>query len=257
MTGDEAGDSLFGEAMPILEVQNMSMDFGGLRALGDVNFALEEGAILGLIGPNGSGKTTLFNVITGFLKPTSGRVIFSGEDITGHAPHKACKAGIARTFQTNKPFSNMTVLENVMVGLLNGKEPARSMKQARAESEEILALTGLAEKRLTKSGTLGVVGRKRVELARALGAKPKLLLLDEMMSGLNLREIEDVMKLVQEIRASGTTVIVVEHVMKAVLGISDKVMVLSAGEKIFEGSPREVINDQQVIQAYLGEYEHA
>jgi branched-chain amino acid transport system ATP-binding protein len=243
--------------MTILEVQNLTMEFGGLRALGNVSFALEEGGILGLIGPNGSGKTTLFNVITGFLKPTSGKVLFGGEDITGHSPHKACKAGIARTFQTNRPFGTMTVVENVMVGLLNGREPARSMSEARAESEEILALTGLEQKRLVKSGTLGIIDRKRVELARALGAKPKLLLLDEMMSGLNLREIEDVMELVQEIRRSGMTVIVVEHVMKAVLGVSDRVMVLSAGEKIFEGTPHDVINDQQVIQAYLGEYENA
>jgi branched-chain amino acid transport system ATP-binding protein len=243
--------------MTILEVENLSKDFGGLRALANVTFALEEGSILGLIGPNGSGKTTLFNVITGFLRPTSGRVIFGGDDITGNAPYKACKAGIARTFQLNKPFSNMTVLENVMVGLLNGKEPVRSMKDARAESEAILETTGLAEKRLMRSGRLGLVDRKRVELARALGAKPKLLLLDEMMTGLNLREIEDVMKLVQEIRNSGTTVIVVEHVMKAVLGISDRVIVLSAGKKIFEGTPREVINDKQVIEAYLGEYQNA
>jgi branched-chain amino acid transport system ATP-binding protein len=243
--------------MTILEVDGVSMDFGGLRALSNVSFNLEEGSILGLIGPNGSGKTTLFNVITGFLKPTSGRVIFDGSEITGNAPHQACKCGIARTFQLNRPFSNLTVQENIMVGLLNGTEPARSMNEARAESEAILGLTGLEEKRLTKSGRLGIVDRKRVELARALGAKPKLLLLDEMMSGLNLREIEDVMKLVQQIRNSGMTVIVVEHVMKAVLGISDRVIVLSVGEKIFEGAPREVINNQRVIEAYLGEYEHA
>jgi branched-chain amino acid transport system ATP-binding protein len=243
--------------MTILEVQNLEMDFGGLRALADVNFALEEGCILGLLGPNGSGKTTLFNVITGFLNPTSGKVIFDGKDITGHAPYKACKAGIARTFQLNRTFSTMTVLDNVAISLMNGREPLNSMKQARAESEAILARTGLAEKRLTKSGTLGIVDRKRVELARALGARPKLLLLDEMMTGLNLREIEDVMRLVQEIRNTGITVIVVEHVMKAVLGISDRVMVLNAGKKIFEGTPHEVINDRQVVEAYLGEYENA
>jgi branched-chain amino acid transport system ATP-binding protein len=243
--------------MTILEVQNLEMDFGGLRALVDVNFALEEGCILGLIGPNGSGKTTLFNVITGFLKPTSGSVTFCGKDITGHAPYRACKAGIARTFQLNRTFNTMTVLDNVAVSLLNGRESVQNMKLARAEAEAILALIGLAEKRLTKSGTLGIVDRKRVELARALGARPKLLLLDEMMTGLNLREIEDVMRLVQQIRDSGITVIVVEHVMKAVLGISDKVMVLNAGKKIFEGTCHDVVNCQQVIEAYLGEYQNA
>jgi branched-chain amino acid transport system ATP-binding protein len=243
--------------MTILEVQGINMNFGGLRALADIDLALEEGCILGLIGPNGSGKTTLFNVITGFLKPTSGKVIFNCEDITGHAPHKACKAGIARTFQLSRTFSSMTPLDNVAIGLMNGREPLSSMKQARAEAEAILELAGLSEKRLTRSGALGIVDRKRVEVARALGARPKLLLLDETMTGLNLREIEDVMRLVQEIRNSGITVIVVEHVMKAVLGISDRVMVLNAGKKIFEGTPHEVINDQQVIEAYLGEYQNA
>lgn len=182
----------------ILEVENLSKYFGGLRAIGNINFALEEGSILGLIGPNGSGKTTLFNVITGFLKPTSGKVIFNGKEITGNAPYKVCKAGIARTFQLNKPFSNMTVLENVMVGLLNGQEPERSMKQAKAEAESILAVTGLEKKGLMRAGILGIVDRKKVEVARALGAKPKLVLLDEMMAGLNLREIEDAMKLFPE-----------------------------------------------------------
>jgi branched-chain amino acid transport system ATP-binding protein len=243
--------------MTILEVENVSMDFGGLHALAGVSFTLDEGKILGLIGPNGSGKTTLFNVVTGFLKPTTGNVNFGGEDITGNAPYKVCKAGIARTFQLNKPFSTMTVLENVMVGLMNGREPVQSMRQARAESEAILALTGLEDKRLTKSGTLGIVDRKRVEVARALGSKPKLLLLDEMMAGLNLREIEDAMNLVQKIRDAGITVIVVEHVMKAVLGISDEVMVLNVGKVIFEGTCGEVIDCPEVIEAYLGEYDYA
>ena len=243
--------------MTILKVRDLEMDFGGLRALADVSFALEEGCILGLIGPNGSGKTTLFNVITGFLKPTSGKVIFAGQDITGYAPYKVCKAGIARTFQLSRTFSSMTVLDNVAITLMNGREPLNSMKQARADAEPILALTGLAEKRLMKAGMLGIVDRKRVEVARALGAKPKLLLLDEMMAGLNLREIEDAMNLVDGIRDSGTTVIVVEHVMKAVLGMSDKVIVLNVGEVIFEGSCEEVIDCSEVIEAYLGEYEYA
>ena len=240
--------------MTILEVEAISMDFGGLRALEDVSFSLEEGSILGLIGPNGSGKTTLFNVITGFLKPASGKVIFGGDDITGHAPYKVCKAGIARTFQLSRTFGSMTVLDNVAITLMNGRESLNSMKQARADAEPILVLTGLMEKRLVKAGKLGIVDRKRVELARALGAKPKLLLLDEMMAGLNLREIEDAMNLVQEIRNSGITVIVVEHVMKAVLGISEKVMVLNAGEVIFEGACDEVIDCAEVIEAYLGEH---
>ena len=245
------------KTMIILEVENVSMDFGGVHALTGVSFSLDKGSILGLIGPNGSGKTTMFNVITGFLKPTTGSVVFGGEDITRYAPYKVCKAGIARTFQLNKPFSNMTVLENVMVGLMNGREPIRSMMEAREESESILATTGLAEKRQTRSGTLGIVDRKRVELARALGSKPKLLLLDEMMAGLNLREIEDAMELVQKIRDMGITVIVVEHVMKAVLGISDKVMVLNVGNKIFEGTCDEVIDCPEVVEAYLGEYDYA
>ena len=240
--------------MTILEVEAISMDFGGLRALEDVSFSLEEGSILGLIGPNGSGKTTLFNVITGFLKPASGKVIFGGDDITGHAPYKVCKAGIARTFQLSRTFGSMTVLDNVAITLMNGRESLNSMKQARADAEPILVLTGLMEKRLMKAGRLGIVDRKRVELARALGAKPKLLLLDEMMAGLNLREIEDAMNLVQEIRNSGITVIVVEHVMKAVLGISDEVMVLNAGQVIFEGTCDDVIDCAEVIEAYLGEH---
>jgi len=243
--------------MTLLEVENLIQDFGGLRALSGVSFALEQGCILGLIGPNGSGKTTLFNVITGFLKPTSGKVIFGGEDITGHAPYKVCKAGIARTFQLSRTFSNMTVLDNVAITLMNGREPLNSMKQSRAHAEPILALTGLTEKRLMRAGTLGIVDRRRVEVARALGAKPKLLLLDEMMAGLNLREIEDAMALVQGIRDSGTTVIVVEHVMKAVLGISDKVMVLNVGELIFEGTCDQVVDCPEVIEAYLGEYQYA
>ncbi len=243
--------------MTILEVEDISKDFGGLRALVNVSLLLEEGSILGLIGPNGSGKTTLFNVITGFLKPASGRVIFDGSDITGNAPFEACRAGIARTFQLSRTFGSMTVLDNVAISLINGRESLNSIKQARVDAEPILAFTGLMEKRLMKAGMLGIVDRKRVELARALGAKPKLLLLDEMMAGLNLKEIEDAMSLVQEIRNSGTTVIVVEHVMKAVLGISDKVMVLNAGEVIFEGTCDEVIDSPEVVEAYLGEYDYA
>jgi branched-chain amino acid transport system ATP-binding protein len=209
--------------------------------------------IFGLIGPNGSGKTTLFNLITGFLKPDTGRIRFNGRDITGLVSYAICKTGISRTFQLNKPFSTMTVLENVMLGRIYGSEPARSLRQVRAESEELLKLVGLDKKKMVISGTLGVVERRKMEVARALATKPRLLLLDEMMAGLNLREIEDAMYLVEGIRNSGVTVIVVEHVMKAILGISDRVMVLSAGDKIAEGTPDEIVHNKKVIEAYLGE----
>jgi len=239
--------------MPILEVQNISKSFGGLSAVSNVSVTVDAGMIFGLIGPNGSGKTTLFNLITGFLKPDAGRIIFQGKDVTGSAPQQICKAGMARTFQLNKPFSSMTVIENVMVARLYGNQPARSLKEARAESEEVLSLTGLANKQSIRSEALGMVDRRKVEMARALAAKPKLLFLDEVMAGLNLREIEDLMRLLTDLKKFGMTLMVVEHVMKALFGISDYVMVLNAGEKIAEGTPREIIRNRQVVEAYLGE----
>lgn len=238
--------------MLILEVENVSKWFEGLMAVNHVSFTVDEGMIFGLIGPNGSGKTTLFNLITGFLRPNTGKIRFQGRDITGVPPYNVCRAGIGRTFQLNKPFISMTVLENVMVGRIYGNEPARSLRQARVESEELLELTGLDKKRLVIAGALGIVDRKRLEVARALATKPKMLFLDETMAGLNLREIEDVMQLLKGLRNSGVTLMVVEHVMKAVLGISDTVMVLSAGQKIAEGKPKEIVHNKQVIEAYLG-----
>jgi len=239
--------------VPLLEAENLSKQFRGLCAVRDLSFTVNEGMIFGLIGPNGSGKTTLFNLITGFLKPDTGRIRFNGRDITGTASYAICKTGISRTFQLNKLFSSMTVLENVMVGRIYGSEPAWNLRQVRVESEELLELVGLNKKRLVISGALGVVERRKLEVARALATKPRLLLLDEMMAGLNLREIEDAMCLVEGIRNSGVTVIIVEHVMKAILGISDRVMVLSAGDKIAEGTPGEIVHNKKVIEAYLGE----
>jgi branched-chain amino acid transport system ATP-binding protein len=240
--------------MPILGIEKVYKSFGGLMAINNLSLTADEGKILGLIGPNGSGKTTLFNLITGFLKPDMGRIRFNSREITGLAPYKVCAAGIARTFQLSKPFSSMTVLENVISGrLFGGNDPAKTVKQAITESKEILLLTRLEKKQLMNLGTLGMVDHKRVEVARALGTKPKLLLLDEMMAGLNSKEIEDAMEMVEEIRNKGVTVIMVEHVMKAVLGISDTVIVLNAGEKIAEGTPREIMNNECVIEAYLGD----
>ncbi len=239
--------------MVFLEVVNVTKCFGGLTAVNDVSCAVEEGKITGLIGPNGSGKTTLFNLITGFVRPTAGAVRFEGRDITGVPPQTICRAGIARTFQLNKPFNSMTVLENVMVRRLYGNDSARGLKAARIGSEEFLVAVGLQDKRTMPAGALGIVDRRRLEVARALATKPKILFLDEVMAGLNLREIEDAMALVQSLQSAGMTMMIVEHIMKALLGISDHVIVLNAGRKIAEGTPREIVCNAQVIQAYLGE----
>jgi len=238
--------------MPFLQVEKLIKSFGGLMALCEVNFEILEGEIFGVIGPNGSGKTTLFNVITGFLKANSGRVTFMGKDITGLPPHRICRQGIARIFQLVKPFSQLTVLANVMVGRMYGRNPASSMKQARERSAEILNFVGLGNKVEVIASQLTMAERKRMELARALAAQPQVLLLDELMAGLNPAETETAMDLVNKIKDSGITVIMVEHIMKAVLGISDRIIVLNAGEKIAEGPPKEVVRNPLVIEAYLG-----
>ena len=221
-------------------------------ALSQVDFEIYEGEIFGVIGPNGSGKTTLFNVITGFLKANDGKVIFKGKDITGFPSHQICRQGIARIFQLVRPFSQLTVLANVMVGRMYGKDSTPSMKQAREKSIEILNFVGLGNKIEILASQLTMAESKKLELARALAAQPQMLLLDELMAGLNPAETDTAMDLVNKIRDSGITVIMVEHIMKAVLGISDRVMVLNAGMKIAEGPPKEVVKNQLVIEAYLG-----
>jgi branched-chain amino acid transport system ATP-binding protein len=241
----------------LLEVERLSKSFGGLTALRALNFGVNEGEILGLIGPNGSGKTTLFNLITGALKPDSGQVRFRGENITGLKPHQVCQMGIARIFQLVKPFAQMTALQNVMVGRLYGRNPARSLKQATIESRETLDFVGLGDKADIVAGSLTLADRKRLELGRALAARPQLLLLDELMAGLNPVETETAMRLVKNIMDSGITVIMVEHIVKAVVGLSNRMIVINAGEKIAEGAPQQVVNDQQVIEAYLGKTQHA
>jgi branched-chain amino acid transport system ATP-binding protein len=238
--------------MVLLSIDNLSKSFGGLLAINNLSFSVNQGEIIGLIGPNGSGKTTLFNLITGLLKPETGSIRFSGKDITGISPCKICQSGIARTFQLVKPFKRLSLLENVMVGRAYGSEPARNTRQARIEAEQILAFTGLANRCVPVAGMLGLVDRKRLEIARALATKPGLLLLDEMFAGLNSAEMDDSIRLVRKIRDSGVTLIVVEHVMKVIMGLSDRVIAINVGEKIADGTPQEVASNSQVIEAYLG-----
>jgi branched-chain amino acid transport system ATP-binding protein len=238
--------------MSLLQVEKIIKSFGGLMALCEVNFEIHQGEIFGVIGPNGSGKTTLFNVITGFLKANKGKVTFIGKDITGLPPHQICRKGIARIFQIVRPFPQLTTLQNAMVGRTYGREPANNIRRAKEEVVGILNFVGLENKIEVIASQLTMAERKKLELARALAAHPQLLLLDELMAGLNSAETETAMNLVNKIRDSGVTVIMVEHIMKAVLGISDRIIVLNVGEKIAEGPPKEVVKNQQVIEAYLG-----
>jgi len=236
----------------MIEIEGLSKSFGGLMAVKHLNLKIYEGEIFGVIGPNGSGKTTAFNLITGFLKPDDGKVRFKGKDITGIKSHQICKAGIARTFQLVKPFARMTVLQNVMAGRAYGRRPTQGMKQAKSEAEELLEFTGLWSKGSVVASQLGLADRKRLEVTRALATKPDLLLLDEAMAGLNPAEIQDAIRLMKEIRASGITLMLVEHVMQVVLGVSDRIAVISAGEKIAEGKPEYILSNKEVIAAYLG-----
>jgi branched-chain amino acid transport system ATP-binding protein len=243
--------------MAILEIRGVSKSFGGLMVLANVDFDAREKEIVGLIGPNGSGKTTLFNMIMGSLKSDHGSILFRGQEITGLKPHQICRMGVARTFQLTRPFSRMTCLENVMVGRSFGNEPAQGFKETKKEADDVLSRVGLKKKHHVPAASLNIIERKRLELARALATHPQLLLLDEIMAGLNPMEIKAAVELIRQINRSGVTIVIVEHVMKALLGVSERVVVLDAGKKIAEGTPHEVVQNQDVIKAYFGVDIHA
>jgi len=236
----------------ILDVEGLTRRFGGLAAVKDLSFTVEQGEILGLIGPNGSGKTTAFNLITGFITPDDGHIRLDGEEITRLRPHAICVRGIARTFQLVRPFAHLTALENAMVGRLYGRERSATRTSAAAEAGEILAAVGLRGKDRVPTRQLTLVERKRVDLARALATRPRLLLLDEFMAGLTPQEVEAAMVMIRGIRDAGCTIIMIEHLVKAVLGLSDRIVVLNAGQSIAQGPPGVISRDPRVIEAYLG-----
>jgi branched-chain amino acid transport system ATP-binding protein len=237
----------------MLEGTGVTKKFGGLVAVSDFDFSVEQGQIVGLIGPNGSGKTTLFNVITGFYPADGGRVVFKGREITRDKPYQIAKMGIARTFQIVRPLLSLSVLDNVAIAVLYGRENMRSMAKGRTRALEILKFVGLGSKSNILARQLVAAERKRLELARALAIKPEFLLLDETFSGLNDTEIQEAIKLIYRIRDDlGISIFLIEHVMKAVMGTCEKIMVIHYGVKLAEGRPEEVSKNPSVIQAYLG-----
>ena len=239
--------------MPILEGKGVTKYFGGLAAVSKVDFHVDQGEIVGLIGPNGAGKTTLFNLISAALPLTSGEIKFKGQKLNGLKPHQICRMGIARTFQQTKVFPNMPVFQNALVGAFFGSQNRMTAGDASRVASEALEFVGLSAMSAAPARDLTLVNQKRVELARALATKPELLLLDELMAGLNPAEVSEAMELVKKIRDRGITIFIVEHVMKAIMGICERIMVLHHGEKIAEGTCNEIACDKKVIEIYLGE----
>jgi branched-chain amino acid transport system ATP-binding protein len=236
-----------------LVIRGLSKRFGGLRAVQDVSFTVQENETVALIGPNGAGKTTSFHLITGFHRPDSGSVLAFGKEITGLRPHAVCALGMARTFQVAKPFGAMTALDNVMTGAFLRD---RHVAAARAKALEAIEFVGLAAKERTAAKDLTTIDQRRLEMARALATEPRILLLDEVMAGLNPAEIDQAVALVKKLASRGLTIVIVEHVMRAIMAVARHIVVLDHGQKIAEGTPKEIVENPEVIRAYLGSYVH-
>jgi len=235
---------------PILELDRVTKRFGGLTAVSSASFTVRTGEILGIIGPNGAGKTTLFNVVSGYYRPESGRVLLAGQDVTGQPPHAICRRGLTRTFQLVKPFGNLSVIDNVMIGALTRLPTVSS---ARLEAERVVEMCGLTAHAGGHARTLPIGLRKRLEVARALATRPRLLLLDEVMAGLNPTELAGIIELIRRLHADGLTLIVIEHIMAAMMRLAQRIVVLHHGEVIAEGAPAAITQDRRVVDAYLGE----
>lgn len=236
--------------MALLEVKNMTKEFGGLRAVDSLDLQIEEGQIFGLIGPNGAGKSTAFNCIAGVFPPTSGEIVFDGRTSDGVKPWDLCKAGLARTFQIVKPFGSKSVLYNVTVGSF---ATTNSRTVAEDKAMQVLEYLNFADKKDVLAANLTIADRKRLEIAKALATEPKLLLLDEVMAGLRPAEVDEMVEILQNLRKRGITIFVIEHIMRAIMALSDRIVVIQFGKKIAEGTPTEIANNEQVIKAYLGE----